>query len=167
MMNLSPFLLIETTQMDAIIEQIPPSLQAYNPYIVLSIIGLAALIVLAIFFNALRKLFRRPKHQGLQLNSFQLAPFGTDAFLQINNPTEPVTILSVKLLKNKDIRIKNEVTGHLLGAKANYSILLESTNNHKIEPKHKISIVFSDERRYTYEQIFDLKKLKSLSLKYK
>ena len=51
---------------------------------------------------------------GLQLHTFQIAPLGRDAFLKIQNTSEPVTLTKMEFLDRQNIRVKNAIAGHKL-----------------------------------------------------
>ena len=149
------------------IDNLPEWLKEYDPQLLLGIAAFSVLVVIFLIFSLFRKGKKKSSMPRLVIQSFQIAPLGRDAFLKINNPSVPVTLLNVEIMDRIDLEVKNQVGGHILATGTNYSILLEVKGNHRIDPDFKIAITFVNGQRQTYRQIFSLDPVESISLRRK
>ncbi len=149
------------------INNLPEWFEEYDPQLLLGIAAFLVLIVILFIFSLLRKGKKKSSMPTLIIESFQIAPLGRDAFLKINNPSVPVTLINVEIIDQTGLEVKNQVGGHILATGTNYSILLEVKGNHRINPDFKIAMIFVNDQRQTYRQVFNLNPIESISLKRK
>lgn len=81
-------------------------------------------------------------NQGLHLHTFQIAPLGRDAFLKVQNTSEPVTLTKLEIPDRQNIRVKNAVAGHKLDNNKIYSILLEAEGNTKLDDGFTVKLTY-------------------------
>ncbi|PSR09160.1 MAG: hypothetical protein DA408_08970 [Bacteroidetes bacterium] len=146
---------------------VPNWLQAYDPFLVLGVGLVLAVLVLWLLFALVRGGGRKPAGSGLAIQSFQLAPLGRDAYLKVVNPGVPVTLSAVTILGRADVTVKNEVAGQLLGSDGAYSILLEASGAERLLPNFSVQFTFVDTQRQAFLQVFTLDPIKSVSFKHK
>lgn len=148
-------------------DKLPEWIKQYDPQLLQGIAVFLILLVIFIIFSYIRKKREKTSNPKLTIQSFQIAPLGRDAFLKLNNPSTPLTLLSLEILDRPDLHIKNQVGGHVLTTGANYSILLEANGSERMNPDFNICITFVDAHKHTYRQIFSLDPIKSISLRRK
>lgn len=112
--------------------------------------ALGALLLLLIIWLAARK--PKATFPGLQVNMFQIAPLGRDAFLKIQNPAETVVLSQYKVIGRNDVAIKNHLSGHRMDQLKEYSILLEATGSERLDPNFTLELTYIDNAGKVYRQ---------------
>jgi hypothetical protein len=117
--------------------------------------GGGLLLVLITVFSLRKKTHRKRLNAvapRLQLQSFQVAPLGRDAFFKLRNGGEPATISSLTVTNRNDIKIKNSIAGHQLEKDREYSILLEAVGAQKIDRDLIFELTYVDQLGNVYQQ---------------
>lgn len=149
----------------SITDQFPEWLKEYDPLHIIVAAALLLLFVLILIIFGIRKSRKKSAIPFLTIPSFQIAPLGKDAFLKLSNPGERLTLLSLEIMGKSDIHIKNQVAGHVMTTAANYSILMETSSNSRIENDLRVAVIFVDGHNKTYRQVFTLDPIESVSIK--
>lgn len=154
--------------MENIKTYIPEWLEAYDPQLVLAVgAGLLLLIVVFLIRGIVRAFSsKKVNHQGLMVQSFQLAPLGRDAFVKIQNLGTSVVLLSVNTSNPTNVTVKNQVAGQEIISNGTYSILLEASGNERINKQLNMIVLFADQDKNRYEQVFQLQNLETISLRH-
>lgn len=147
---------------------LPEFLQGYDPVLVFGVGFGLLLIIILIFVSILRALSRKKlRASSLSVQSFQIAPLGRDAFLKLYNPGNEVTLTAIQIIGRTDVKVKNEVAGHLLTNAGAYSILLEAAGNERLRKDFQVEFTFVDQHRQAFKQLFSLDPIKSIWIKRK
>ncbi len=115
-------------------------------------ISLALIIVLYRFARRKSGNKRIVPSQGLQINLFQIAPLGRDAFLKLFNPGQKVTLSQLKVVGRTDIAVKNAAAGHVLESGSLYSLLLEATGAQRLEANFALELTYLDANGIAWRQ---------------
>lgn len=95
----------------------------------------------------------RQKFAGLQIRMFQIAPLGRDAYLQLYNPAEAVTLSQCTVIGRTDVIIKNHVAGQRLLTGGEYSILMEVSGKERLDNDFTIDLKYMVEgQQQAYQQ---------------
>lgn len=91
----------------------------------------------------------------LSVTGFQVAPFGMDAFLKIqNNGPGEITISLIEILDRNDIVLKNAASGQKMSEGQLYSLLLEATGQVNMEAKaFRLRVTCLDAAGKTAQQV--------------
>jgi hypothetical protein len=145
---------------------LPEWLQAYDPLLILGL-GIGALVLFIILLVLIIRAVSRSriKHQGLIIQSFQIAPLGRDAFLKLTNPGVGVTLTAVVVTGRADVIVKNQVAGQSIAQGGTYSILLEATADQRLRTDFQLHFTFFDEDKKVYRQQFSLNPVASVRIK--
>lgn len=98
----------------------------------------------------------------LALHAFQIAPLGRDAFFKIRNNGEMATLTTMLIKGRNDLLIKSDYAGHQIDKDKVYGILLETTSTARIQNDFSIELMFIDQQRSVYRQIFDMRQQAAL-----
>lgn len=118
-------------------------------------IGGISLVLVVILFRFIRRKTRKQgmgPAQGLQINLFQIAPLGRDAFLKLANPGQKVTLSQLKVVGRTDVAVKNAAAGHVLETGSLYSLLLEATGAQRLEANFSLELTFLDANGTAWRQ---------------
>jgi hypothetical protein len=132
-----------------------PYLSALEPvHYAMAALGVLVLTGLVVAVRMNRRAKQRRIPPKLNVQSFQIAPLGRDAYFKISNGGPPATISSLRILGHSDIIAKNEVAGHIVEPGKDYSILLETLAAGKIDNNLEIELTFLDANGNAYRQAF-------------
>lgn len=124
-----------------------------------------ALLLIYIFYR--RSVAARYKQMApqLTLHAFQIAPLGRDAFFKIRNNGEQATLTTMLIKGRNDLLIKSDYAGHQIDKEKVYGILLETTSKDRIQNDFSIELMFIDQHRNVYRQVFDMRQQAALPAK--
>ncbi|HMQ60724.1 MAG TPA: hypothetical protein PKE06_08650 [Flavilitoribacter sp.] len=121
--------------------------------------GISLLLIIILFRFTRRKKKDKPiaaaPSGGLQINVFQIAPLGRDAFLKLFNPGPPVTLSKLDIVGRQDIAVKNALAGHLIETGALYSLLMEATGAARLDTNFTMAITYIDASGTAWKQTLD------------
>ena len=128
------------------------------------VIGIGVLLILIVLLTVRGSRRSRNKHLAPQfaLHAFQIAPLGRDAFFKIRNNGEMATLTTMLIKGRNDLLIKSDYAGHQIEKDKVYGILLETTSKDRIQNDFSIELMYIDQDRNVYRQVFDLRQQAAL-----